>query len=131
MNSLDCKICHRTLSDKRSLRRHMKTVHKQYVVTNSFICDECGFTDEKVVELETHMRQQHDSIRPRYCLYCNKFFENNLKYMEHMTKTHGLPVWDATDFRNRKQPKFWFTNLRTSIEWSAENLRYSGWCERD
>ena len=95
MNPIDCKICHRTLSDKRSLRRHMKTVHKQYVVTNSFICDECGFTNEKVVELETHMRQQHNSTRPRYCLYCKNFFENNLKYMEHMTKTHGLPVWDA------------------------------------
>ena len=26
MNSVDCKICHLTLSDKRSLRGHMKTV---------------------------------------------------------------------------------------------------------
>ena len=128
MNSVDCKICHRKLSDKRSLRRHMITVHKQYVVTDSFICDECGFTDEKVVELETHMRQQHDSIRPRYCLYCNKFFENNLKYMEYMTKT---PMTSGVGRRNRKQPKFRFTTLKTSIQWSAENLRYSGRCERD
>ena len=41
------------------------------------------------------MIQQHNSKHPRYCLYCNKFYADNLKYMEHMKKNHGLPVWNA------------------------------------
>ena len=101
MNSEKCRVCKKTLSDKRSLRRHMKDVHKHYAQTNVFLCDECAFANEKVVELETHMRQQHNSTHPRYCLYCNKFFTDNLKYMEHMNKNHGLPVWDADAENNQ------------------------------
>ena len=41
------------------------------------------------------MLQQHNSKHPRYCLYCNKFYVDNLKYMEHMNKNYGLPVWNA------------------------------------
>ena len=95
MNAETCTICQKKLVDKRSLRRHMQTVHKQYVQTNRFVCDECAFAHEKVIELETHMIQQHNTKHPRYCLYCNKFYVDNLKYMEHMNKNHGLPVWNA------------------------------------
>ena len=95
MNAETCTICQRKLVDKCSLRRHMQTVHKQYVQTNRFECDECAFAHEKVIELETHMIQQHTSKHPLYCLYCNKFYVDNLKYMEHMNKNHGLPVWNA------------------------------------
>ena len=95
MNAETCTICQKKLADKRSLRRHMTTVHKQYVQTSRFECDECAFAHEKVIELETHMIQQHNSKHPRYCLYCNKFYVDNLKYMEHMNKNHGLPVWNA------------------------------------
>ena len=41
------------------------------------------------------MNLQQNSTRPRSCLYRNKFFTVSLKYMEHMNKNHGLPVWDA------------------------------------
>ena len=95
MNSVKCTVCPKTLSDKRSLRRHMQVVHKHYVQTNKFVCDECAFANEKNVELEAHMNQQHNSTRPRYCLYCNQFYTDSLKFMEHMNKNHGLPVWDA------------------------------------
>ena len=95
MNAETCTICLKKLVDKRSLRRHMQTIHKQYVQTNRIECDECAFAHEKVIELETHMIQQHNSKHPRCCLYCNKFFVDNLKYMEHMNKNHGLPVWNA------------------------------------
>ena len=101
MNSEKCTVCQKKLSDKRSLRRHMQAVHKQYVQTNLFTCDECAFAHEKVVELDAHMEQQHNSNRPRYCLYCNKFFAENLKYMEHMNNNHGLPVWNADVENNR------------------------------
>ena len=95
MNAETCTICQKKLVDKLSLRRHMQTFHKQYVQTNQFECNECAFAHEKVIELETHMIQQQNSKHPRYCLYCNKFFVDNLKYMEHMNKSHGLPVWNA------------------------------------
>ena len=95
MNAETCTICQKKLADKRSLRRHMTTVHKQYVQTSRFECDECAFAHEKVIELETHMIQQHNSKHPRYCLYCNNFYVDNLKCMEHMNKNHGLPVWNA------------------------------------
>ena len=47
MNSEKCRVCKKTLSDKRSLRRHMKDVHKHYAQTNVFVCDECAFAIEK------------------------------------------------------------------------------------
>ena len=72
MNAETCTICQKKL-DKRSLRQQMQTVHKQYVQTNQFDCNECAFAHEKVIELETHMIHQHKSKRPCYCLYCNKF----------------------------------------------------------
>ena len=34
MNSEKCTVCQKKLSDKRSLRRHMQAVHRQYVQTN-------------------------------------------------------------------------------------------------
>ena len=95
MNAETCIICQKKLADKRSLRRHMQTDHKQYVQTNQFVCDECAFAHEKVIELDTHMIQQRNTKHPRYCLYCNKFYADNLKYIEHMNKNHGLPVWNA------------------------------------
>ena len=101
MNSEKCTVCQKKLSDKRSLRRHMQAVHKQYVQLNLFTCDECAFAHEKVVELEAHMEQQHNSNQPRYGLYCNKFFAENLKYKEHMNNNHGLPVWNADVESNR------------------------------
>ena len=90
-----CSICNKILSDKRSLRRHNQTVHKQYAQNNSFVCDECGFAKTKVLEMENHMRKEHLSVDPRYCLYSNKFFVGDAAYMEHMNKIHGLPVWNA------------------------------------
>ena len=56
-NSEKCRVCKKTLSDKRSLRRHMKDVHKDYAQTNVFVFDECGFANEQVVGLE---RQQYN-----------------------------------------------------------------------
>ena len=73
MNAETCTICQKKLVDKRSLRQQMQTVHKQYVQTNHIDCNECAFAREKVIELETHMIQQHNSKRHCYCLYCNKF----------------------------------------------------------
>ena len=95
MNAETCTICQKKLVDKRSLRRHMQTIQKQYAQTIRFECDECAFAHKKVIELETHMIHQHNLKHTRYCLYCNNFFVNNLKYMEHMNKNHGLPVWHA------------------------------------
>ena len=48
-------------SDKRNLLRHMQVVHKEYLPTDFFVCDVCASANEKVVELEAHMRQQHNS----------------------------------------------------------------------
>ena len=89
----------------------MQTVHKQYVQTNRFESDECAFAHEKVIELETHMIQQHNKKHPRYCLYCNKFYVDNLKYMEHMNKNHGLPVWNAV----WKNSRTWQNNPSSGI----------------
>ena len=111
-----CSICNKILSDKRSLRRHNQTVHKQYAQNNSFVCDECGFAKTKVLEMENHMRKEHLSVNPRYCLYCNKFFVGDSAYKEHMNKIHGLPVWNADAEKDKE----------ASIRQCTQNLRYSG-----
>ena len=94
-NAEKCTICQKKLVDMRSLRWHVQTIHKQYVQNKRFECEECAFAHEKVTELETHMIQQRNWKHPRYCIYCNKFDVDNLKYMDHMNKNHGLPVWNA------------------------------------
>ena len=53
MNAETCTICRKKLVDKRILRSHMQTIHKQYVQTNRFECDECVFAHKEVIELET------------------------------------------------------------------------------
>ena len=95
MSTETCTICNKKLSDKRSLRRHKQTVHKQYKENNSFVCHACGFERSGVIEMENHMREKHLSFRPRYCLYCNKLFVGDSSYVQHMNKVHGLPIWNS------------------------------------
>ena len=101
MISEKCTVCQKKILDKCSLHRRMQAVNKKYVQTNLFDCDECAFALENVVELKAHVRQQHKPNHPQYCQYCNKFFAQNLKYMEHMINNHGLPVWNADAENNQ------------------------------
>ena len=89
-----CDICQQLLSDKRSLRRHRKNIHKIYPQSNSFECDECGFSTKSLFEQTGHMTVQHDAPNSRYCLYCNKCFHRDFDCLEHMNGVHGLPAWN-------------------------------------
>ena len=95
MNPIVCDICQKKLSDKRSLRRHRKTIHKIYAPRNSFECHDCGYETQSLYEMRGHVTVQHGQTNPRYCLYCNKIFSRDLDYMEHMNNVHGLPTWNV------------------------------------
>ena len=71
---------------------HKQTVHKKYTENNIFLGNEYGYEKSGVIEIENHMRENHLSIRPRCCLYCNKFFVVDSFYIGHMNKVHCLPV---------------------------------------
>ena len=94
MPQVKYNICQKLLADKRSLRRHRKSIHKIYPQANSFECNECGFSTKSLYELTGHMTVQHDAPNPRYCLYCNKYFPRDVDYLEHMNGVHSLPAWN-------------------------------------
>ena len=95
MNLIVCDICHKKLSDKRSLRRHGKTNHKIYAPRNSFERHDCGYETHSLYEMRGHVTVQHGQTNPRYCLYCNKIVSRDLDSMEHMNNDHGLPTWNV------------------------------------
>ena len=82
MNPLVCENCQKKLSDKRSLRRHRKTIHKIYAPRNSFECHDCGYETHSLYEMRGHVTVQH-------------IFSRDLDYMEHMNNVHGLPTWNV------------------------------------
>ena len=94
MPQVKCDICQKHLADKRSLRRHRKSIHKIYPQSNSFECNDCGFSTKSLYELTGHMTVQHDAPNPRYCLYCNICFPFDPDYLDHMNTVHGLPAWN-------------------------------------
>ena len=67
---------------------------KIYPQSNSFECDECGFSTKSLYELTGHMTVQHDAPNPRCCLYCNKCYPRDVDYLEHMNGVHSLPAWN-------------------------------------
>ena len=64
MSTATCTICNKKLSDKRSLRRHKQTVHKQYKENNSFVCHECGYERSGVIEMKNHMSESISDSDP-------------------------------------------------------------------
>ena len=87
-----CIICGAKLSNFRSLRRHQKTQHQNYAPHTFYECAPCGWTTSQIKKLQTHMDIQHECSQPKYCFYCNKFFVEKIKYMDHMNRMHGLPL---------------------------------------
>nr|XP_061790354.1 oocyte zinc finger protein XlCOF22-like [Nerophis lumbriciformis] len=102
-----CKICHKKLSSKRNVQRHMLTHQKPKVFTcvicaesfptrarlrshkrrhadkPKFDCAECGITFTKLPRLKRHMAK-HTGEKPFACSLCDKKFSWNYALKRHM-----------------------------------------------
>lgn len=117
----ECTFCHKFLSSVKSLRNHIKRIHKQsqlpykchicdkgfvlqsnlkrHVVTHSseraFGCPMCKKRFKKNFSLQNHIRLVHYHVKPFKCTICEKAFGKKHDLKRHTERVH------ATDKSNR------------------------------
>ena len=65
-SKFECIVCHRSLSSKRSLQRHMK-IHTE---EKPFKCNHCNYACRSAYTLREHIRI-HTGEKPFKCSYCD------------------------------------------------------------
>ena len=99
-----CELCHMQTLDKRNLKRHYLTVHKE--VTH--ICSKCNFRAETRQALNAHIGIFHNSIESKHYFYsqnkhdiektlkevkcnrCEKTFTRKESLTKHVKNVHGI-----------------------------------------
>merc|ERR1712150_206693 len=83
--AVSCKICHKTLSSKISLRSHMRTHGDR-----PYLCDLCGFRSDHQHALIAHRRAIHMGERPYECSSCEQRFASGGQLKNHKDVHHSL-----------------------------------------
>ena len=79
-----CKICLKTFSQLRSLRRHERSIHGE----KKFSCDQCSKSFRRKDGLKRHQKQ-HQGIITHTCNNCRKGFYRRDKLVEHQAHCQG------------------------------------------
>ena len=89
-----CDICQKTLSDKKSLKKHKRAIHQVYPGrTNIYGCADCGSQHQSLNEMASHMQESHQANVQKLCHYCNMVFSSVESHRAHALNKHGLPIW--------------------------------------
>ena len=67
-NSLTCDICDSSFKSKKSLKRHITSVHEG---KKSFKCDLCGTSFTRKPSLNIHVASVHEGKKPFRCNICD------------------------------------------------------------
>ena len=78
-----CKYCSTNFSEKRTLKRHIKSKHE---VTN-FRCQKCEFTTTRKDKLREHTFSKHYGNKFK-CPECSEEFSRNDNLARHMKTYH-------------------------------------------
>jgi KRAB domain-containing zinc finger protein len=88
-----CKVCGLYFEKRNSLEKHIKTLHKEIHIPDSYTCSLCNMEYAKLHLIKKHYLDFHNRF---YCAPCNTSFESHDKINSHCLTTHDSP----TSFRH-------------------------------
>ena len=126
--SFKCDLCSKEYSDKSTLNRHIKVVHKQL---KPIQCKQCNFRCHQNYILDKHVDLVHKKLKPFKCSFCNhetglkenmlahinyvhkklkrypcshcdKGFSTKHRLIKHLESIHNLPQTKPTKRQKRK-----------------------------
>ena len=80
-NSLTCDTCDSSFKSKKSLKRHITSVHEG---KKSFKCDLCGTSFTGKSSLKRHVATVHEEKKPFKCAICDFKFSKKSVLKNHM-----------------------------------------------
>ena len=93
-----CNFCSKKLSDKRSLKKHVRAIHPEQIQPVEYTCSECNAKHFSLPEIHQHVVNCHSGNNiHKHCLYCNIVFLDENSFVKHTEDVHGLPTWDNMD----------------------------------
>ena len=66
---VECSICGKSLSDKKTLKKHADVVHFNI---RKYFCDNCGKRFISICHLKDHVRNVHDKVKAFVCEMCGQ-----------------------------------------------------------
>jgi len=81
----ECGKCGKRFSTRKSMNRHLKTVHEEQ---RKFQCEECPQQFKLRNHLTVHIRQVHQAERQRQCHLCPKQFWSSSNLKRHIDEAH-------------------------------------------
>ena len=83
-----CKLCENTYKHKRTLKRHILTIHENFKIK----CDKCGKEFKRNEYLKKHIKLDHNiyffDTAPEYICFCSKFQTSDLTSAQKHATTH-------------------------------------------
>ena len=100
-----CDSCHKSFSQKMSLKRHMVSLHpknqeltsqERFVETksedgqkSSFTCTKCGKEFTAMRSVKEHIKKVHEQVKNFKCESCNKAFPSKGNLKKHLLTIHS------------------------------------------
>ena len=91
---LQCTECSIQLSDRRSLKKHMKRKHNIFPDVLTFSCSQCSANENSLLLLRKHSITNHQKPVVKICYSCRIGFQSKTDYANHVNNEHGLPIYD-------------------------------------
>ena len=82
-----CNICQNHFNEKKSLKKHMKSVHEES--KQLYPCDFCGLSYKTKLKMEKHTKTAHDVKMAYQCEICLVGFKHNAKLKKHVKEVHS------------------------------------------
>ena len=128
---LQCTESSMQLSDRRSLKKHMKRKQNIFPDVLTFSCSQCLANENSLLLLRKHYITNHQKRVLKICYSCRIGFQSKIDYANHVNNEHGLTIYDmAPDDMNPVKPTVTSNNgsinyYKTTPEsTSLDNMEY-------
>ena len=95
LSTFKCPVCDVNYTTLASLRRHVKTKHERYTLSESFACDECDEVFDIIKKIKAHRTSTHGAIAPPpapngafLCSFCPLHFFTKVSLGQHLRGSH-------------------------------------------